>query len=314
MDTIVAVDIGGTQIRVATYSPDSEKPLQIKKIPTKTARSLPYDRVVEAISSLWPAEEQVRCISAAIPGPVDPKTGVIVSTPNIEGWKDFPLGAKLHTQFNVPVYLGNDANLAATGEWEYGAGKGHRDLLYLTVSTGIGGGVIINNQLLEGSRGMGGELGHVTVLPRGPMCSCGQRGHLEAVASGTAIARHVKKQLAKGKKSVLQGNDDLTARDIASAARSGDKLAITALARAGKFIGQALADFLVIFNPTIVIFGGGVSFSGDFLFNPMRNALKKNIMDHEYLDNLEITIASLGDDAGLLGALALARSKTKHDN
>ena len=128
------------------------------------------------------------------------------------------------------------------------------------------------------------------------------------------MSRYVKKQLAKGKKSVLQGNDDLTARDIASAARSGDKLAIAALARAGKFIGQALADFLVIFNPTIVIFGGGVSFSGDFLFDPMRKALKKNVMDHEYLDNLEITIASLGDDAGLLGALALAKSKTKHDN
>ena len=200
MDTIVAVDIGGTQIRVATFSPDSEKPLQVKKIPTKTAKSQPYDRVVEAISSLWPADEQVRCISAAIPGPVDPKTGVIVSTPNIEGWKDFPLGAKLHNQFNVPVYLGNDANLAAIGEWEYGAGKGHSDLLYLTVSTGIGGGVIINNQLLEGSRGMGGELGHVTVLPRGPMCSCGKRGHLEAVASGTAIVTLCQKTACKREK------------------------------------------------------------------------------------------------------------------
>ena len=314
METIVAVDIGGTQIRVAIFTTEGEKPLQIKKIPTKTAHSQPYDRVVEAIEGLWPADGQVACISAAIPGPVDPRTGVIVSTPNIEGWKDFPLAAKLHERFLVPVYLGNDANLAATGEWEYGAGKGHRDLLYLTISTGIGGGVIINNQLLEGSRGMGAELGHITVLPNGPLCGCGKRGHLEAVAAGPAIARYVRAQLAKGKPSLLKSGENLTAREIASAARAGDKLAISALARAGKFIGLAMADFLLIFNPTIVIFGGGVSFSGEFLFGPMRKSLKKNIMDLEYLKDLEITTAKLGDDAGLLGALALAKSKIKHDN
>lgn len=314
MDTIVAVDIGGTQIRVAIFSPDSEKPLQVKKIPTKTTKNQPYDRVVEAISALWPADGQVLCISAAIPGPVDPKTGVVISTPNIEGWKDFPLADKLHKQFKVPVYLGNDANLAAIGEWEFGAGKGHRDLLYLTISTGIGGGVITNNRLLEGSRGMAGELGHITVLPNGPMCGCGHRGHLEAVAAGPAIARYVKDQLSKGKDSILIGNENLTAREIAAAAQNGDKLAIAALGRAGKFIGHALADFLVIFNPTIVIFGGGVSFSGKYLFDPMRKALTKTVMDLEYLDNLEITIAKLGDDAGLLGALSLAKSKIKHDN
>jgi glucokinase len=314
MDTIVAVDIGGTQIRVAIFSPDSEKPLQVKKIPTKTTRSLPYDRVVEAISSIWPPDGQVFCISAAIPGPVDPNTGVVISTPNIEGWRDFPLADMLHKQFKVPVYLGNDANLAAVGEWEFGAGQGHRDILYLTISTGIGGGVITNNRLLEGSRGMGGELGHITILPNGPMCGCGHRGHLEAVAAGPAIARYVNEQLAKGKVSILKGTDILTAREIAAAAQNGDELAIKALGRAGKFIGQALADFLAIFNPTIVIFGGGVSFSGNFLFNPMRKALIKNVMNLEYLDNLEITTARLGDDAGLLGALALAKSKIKHDN
>ena len=314
METIVAVDIGGTQIRVATFSTESEKPLQVEKIPTKMAKSQPYDRVVEAIEALWPPDGQVLCISAAIPGPVDPRTGVIVSTPNIKGWKDFPLAAKLREHFHVPVYLGNDANLAAIGEWEFGAGKGHRDLIYLTVSTGIGGGVITDNHLLEGSRGMAAELGHTTVLPNGPLCGCGKRGHLESVASGPAIAKYAQDQLAKGKPSSLKGKENLTARDVALAARAGDKLAISALARAGKFIGHAMADFLVIFNPTIVIFGGGVSFSGDYLFDPMKKALKKNIMDLEYLDNLEITIAKLGDDAGLLGALALAKSKTKHDN
>jgi glucokinase len=161
---------------------------------------------------------------------------------------------------------------------------------------------------------MAGELGHITVLPNGPMCGCGHRGHLEAVAAGPAITRYVTEQLSKGKASILQGNENLTAREIAAAAQNGDELAIAALGRAGKFIGQALADFLVIFNPTIVIFGGGVSFSGKYLFDPLRKALKKTVMDLEYLDNLEITTAKLGDDAGLLGALSLAKSKIKHDN
>jgi glucokinase len=314
MNSIIAVDIGGTQIRAAIYAIDSTKPLQIKKIPTKTAKSEPYLRLVDAISSIWPADGNVQCISAAIPGPVDPATGIIASTPNIEGWKDFPLAEKLHEHFKVPVYLGNDANLAALGEWQFGAGQGHSDVLYLTVSTGIGGGVISNNRLLEGSHGMATELGHVSVLPNGPKCGCGQRGHLEAVAAGPAIVRYVVEQLSTGKNSTLKQKENLTARDVSEAARSGDALAIEALSRAGRYLGHTLADFLVIFNPSIVIFGGGVSFSGDLLFNPMREELIKSVMDHEYLEGLEITTAKLGDDAGLLGALALAISKIKHDN
>jgi len=314
MSTIIAVDIGGTQIRVATFSPDSIIPIQVKKIPTKAVKSDPYTRVVGAIESLWPENGKVSCISAAIPGPVDPHTGVIASTPNIEGWKDFPLAEKLQTHFNVPVYLGNDANLAALGEWNFGAGQNHMDLVYLTISTGIGGGIIVDNHPLEGAHGLGGELGHITVLPNGPLCGCGQRGHLEAVASGPAIVRHVKEQLARGIASSLQTGEDLTARDISTAARNGDPLAISALARAGEFIGMALADFLVIFNPTIVIFGGGVSFSGEYLFEPMQKVLKKKVMDQAYLKGLTITTAQLGDDAGLLGSLALAKSKIKHDN
>lgn len=314
MDTIVAVDIGGTQIRVAIYAFDSIKPLRIKKIPTKAAKSEPFLRLVEAIESLWAEAGNVLCIAAAIPGPVDPTSGVIASTPNIEGWKDFPLAEKLHEHFKVPVYLGNDANMAVLGEWRFGAAIGHKDVLYLTISTGIGGGVITNNRLLEGAHGMATELGHITILPNGPLCSCGQRGHLEAVSSGPAIVRYIEEQLTAGRKSSLGQNGNLTAREIAEAAQMGDALAITALSRSGKYIGQALADFLVIFNPSIVIFGGGVSFSGDLLFNPMREALNKFVMDHEYLQGLEITTAKLGDDAGLLGALALALSKIKHDN
>jgi glucokinase len=155
---------------------------------------------------------------------------------------------------------------------------------------------------------MATELGHITVLPDGPVCSCGVRGHLEAVASGPGIVKYFCEQVAAGRKSSL-GCGPLSARQISEAAQQGDELAKEAFVRAGGFIGQATADLLHIFNPSIVIFGGGVSFSGSLLFDPVRESLRRRVMDEAYLDGLEITTAKLGDDAGLLGSLAQAQIK-----
>jgi glucokinase len=209
----------------------------------------------------------------------------------------------------VPVFLENDANLAAVGEWYFGAGQGHHHLIYLTISTGIGGGVIINDQLLTGARGLGAEIGHLSILPDGPLCSCGKRGHLEAIASGTAIARYVSEQIAAGRSSSLSHESHITAKTVATAARNGDELALEAFQRAGNALGQGIADLLHIFNPSILVFGGGVSQSGDLLFAPMRRKLDELIMSQGYLENLTITKSPLGDDAGLLGTLAQARLK-----
>jgi glucokinase len=213
----------------------------------------------------------------------------------------------LQEQFKVPVAIGNDANLAALGEWRFGAGIGHHHLVYLTVSTGIGGGVIIDDQLLLGIRGLAAELGHVTVIPDGPLCSCGQRGHLEAVSSGPAIARWVEQELNQGIPSSLPVNRPITAKDVSKAASEGDELARAALARGGTFLGTAIADYLHIFNPTIVIIGGGVSRSGEAFFGPVRTAMDEHVISKKYLDNLTLTTAALGDDVGLMGALALAQ-------
>jgi glucokinase len=266
------------------------------------------------IQSIWPDEEAVEKIVVAMPGPLDPATGVIYSAPNIPGWENFPIADEIERRFGVHARIGNDANLAALGEWRFGAGKGHHHVLYLTVSTGIGGGVISDDRLLEGARGLATEVGHIKVLPDGPLCGCGQRGHLEAVAAGPAIARYVSEQLAGGAESTLRDCEKVTARDVSEAAAHGDALAIHALERAGTYIGEALADFLHLFNPSIVIFGGGVSFSGEFLLGPVRAALEKNVMDKFYLQDLVITTAALGDDAGLLGALALGLLPDKPDN
>ena len=307
MSAIIAIDIGGTQLRVAVYPLDSTIPINVQRAPSRGMEAGVFDRLTSLIDSVWP-DVPVDIICAAVPGPLNPYTGIIIETPNIPAWTNYPLAELLTKKYNVPAYIGNDANLAVMGEWLYGAGKGHHDIVYLTISTGIGGGVISGDKLIEGFRGMATELGHITVLPDGPVCSCGVRGHLEALASGPAIAKYVGEQIAAGRKSSL-GSAPLTARMISEAARQGDGLAKEAFARAGEFLGQATADFLHMFNPSIVIFGGGVSLSGNLLFDPVRDSMRRHVMDRSYLDGLELTTARLGDDAGLLGSLAQAHVK-----
>jgi len=309
MKVYVAVDIGGTHIRTATYGTASNEPIKHNRIRSYAEKPGTYDRLVQAIETIWPDEHQVVTIGMASPGPLDPHTGVILSTPNIPEWVNFPITEKLSEHFGVPVYLDNDANLAALGEWKFGAGIGHHDLLYLTISTGIGGGVIINDRLLHGYHGLAAELGHVTVLAGGPVCSCGFKGHIEALASGPSIVGYVADKLEAGSTSELRGVDPLNAQEVADAARRGDALAISAFARAGHYLGIAVASFLHVFDPSIVIFGGGVSQSGPLLFEPFEESLHKHVIHPRYLENLVITTATLGDDAGLLGALALAHVK-----
>ena len=306
MDMIIAVDIGGTQIRVAVYPEGEHRPIKQKRIPTRIADEQPLDRVIGLIAELWPVNDRVCAIGLAVPGWINHNLGVVYVAPNIPGWEKLPLGPIISERFGVPVKLGNDANLAALGEWRFGAGKGHHDLIYMTVSTGIGGGVILDDRLLLGANGLATELGHVTILPDGPMCGCGHRGHLEALGSGTAIAKYVAEQLAQGVPSSLAQIPNPRGRDISMAAEQGDPLAKAALTRAGSYIGLGLANYLHIFNPSIVIIGGGVSRSGPLLFEPMRAALAEHVLSPEYLQGLMITTAALGDDAGLMGALAYA--------
>lgn len=180
-------------------------------------------------------------------------------------------------------------------------------MLYLTISTGIGSGVIVRDKLLLGAHGLAGELGHVTVMMNGPLCGCGQAGHLEALASGTAMLRWVEEQLSRGTPSSLQQDQPLTGKMITLAAELGDELAIQALSRSGTYVGIALASILHIFNPSAVVIGGGVSQSGEFLMDPLRRALEKHVMAPKYLENLTVSRALFGDEAGLIGALSLAR-------
>ncbi len=309
MSLTVAVDIGGTHIRVAVYEPDSIIPIAHERTRSLATEPGVYNRLEKAVEAVWP-NEQVKAIGMASPGPLDPHTGTILATPNIPEWKNFPVAPKLSQHFGVPTYLDNDANMAGLAEWQYGAGKGHQNVVYLTISTGIGGGVISHGCLLQGFRGMGAELGHMIIDPEGPLCGCGKRGHVESFCSGPSIARFVKEQISAGTKSTLQTQPNLAPAQIAEAARAGDALAIAAFERAGHYLGIAVANYLAIFDPSILIFGGGVSQAGELLFKPFEASLRKNVFHPHYLDDLVITKAALGDDAGLLGALALARMKS----
>jgi glucokinase len=310
MPTIVAVDIGGTQMRASAYTQDQLNPILQKKTPTLASKPGGLERLFQVIEEVWPSDGQVAAIGIGSPGPLDPHTGFLLAPPNNPEWHNFPLAPKVQERFGVKTYLDNDGNLAGLGEYRYGAGKGHHNVLYITVSTGIGAGVVIEDRLLQGYHGLAAELGHVIIDPDGPPCSCGFNGHLESFSSGPAIVKYTLGELDSGAKSILKRNDSLNPREIAEAASKGDELAIRAYQRAGDYLGIGVASFLHAFDPSIVIFGGGVSQAGSLLFDSFEESLRKRVFHPRYLEGLVITQAQLGDDAGLLGARALAEMKS----
>jgi glucokinase len=312
MKWIIAVDIGGTQMRAASYAEEGIDPIKHKRIPTRASEPGGLERLFQIIRDVWPEKENVKAIGLGSPGPLDPHTGILLAPPNNPEWHNFALTREISDHFGVNAFLDNDANLACLAEYRYGAGKGHHDVLFITVSTGIGGGVIIGDKLLQGFHGLAAELGHSIIDPDGPPCSCGFKGHLESFASGPAIVKFVLEEIQAGTKTKLIGRKDLSARDIANAAAAGDELATRAYQRAGKYLGIGVASFLHTFDPSIVIFGGGVSQVGPLLFDPFHASLKERVFHPRYLEDLVITTAALGDDAGLLGARALAVMKLEN--
>ena len=315
MIPVIAVDFGGTHTRAAFFPADRINPSQQTKIKTNAEEGSDavIDRIEGAIKAVIPPKKGGLRIGIAAPGPLDPFNGIILSTPNLPGWDDVPLVDEISNRFDCPVVLNNDANLAALGEWKHGAGRGVNDLIYLTISTGIGGGVITQGQLLLGAQGLAGELGHMTVVQDGPHCGCGQLGHIEAIASGTSIARTTRERLLAGERSVLSemvgDYADLDTVIIGQAASQGDRLASSVIEKAGIAIGSHLASLVHAFNPARIIIGGGLSQLGDLLFSPIRQALREEIIHPAYLQNLDVKSAELGDNAGIIGAMVLARQE-----
>lgn len=313
MPAIVAIDLGGTSTRAAFYA-SAEPPAQAQhKFPTPSERGpdAVLDRIAQAIEAVLPPKTRPDRIGVGAPGPLDPYRGIILDTPNLAGMLNMPLRDRIAERFACPVALGNDANLAALGELRYGAGRGASHLLYLTIGTGIGGGVIVDGRQLLGKRGLAAELGHMQVHTGGERCGCGQIGHLEAIASGPAIARAARQRLLSGEPSSMSRlpgcPDSITTNDIGRAALQGDPLARSVLEEAGRAIGRHLASLVHAFDPEVIVLGGGVSLIGPLFFEPIERAMRLHVMHPAYLDGLRLVPAELGDEAGLIGAMILAR-------
>ena len=315
---IIAVDLGGTQIRAALCQPDGQI---LRRIARPTLANEGLEPVLERIGTAIaeaaegiPAEE-ISAIGIGAPGPTNPTTGILLEAPNLPGWRQVPLRTFISERFGRPTFLGNDANLAGLAEATFGAARGVRDVIYLTISTGIGSGIIVDGRLLLGANGLAAEAGHTILKPGGARCGCGRRGCLETLAAGPAIARDVIMRIKAGKKSRIAkmvGGDlaQVDARVVSEAAQAGDKLAINAFRRAGHHLGLGIVNLLHLFNPRMVVLGGSATKAGPLLFDPMWETIQDAAIPH-YLNGFAIVPAALGDDVGLLGAVALAVAELK---
>ena len=308
---VLAVDLGGTNIRAAVVSPDGE--LTYRQQVLTRAGDGPA-AVIGRITGLMTAVAEAGALppgapaGVAAPGPINPRTGVVHFTPNLPDWHDVPLGEMLTEQTGRRVRLGNDGNCAALGEARFGVGMGTRDLVYLALGTGVGAGVVSDSHLIEGAQGLGAELGHVVVALDGPRCTCGSIGCLEAFAAGWAIARDatVVATTTDGRGiRVAAGDGPITAGVVAKAAAAGDPAAAAILNRAGRALGAAIGAFINIFNPELVVIGGGVATLGELLLEPARAAIPSHCFPAQR-EGLRLEWSRLGDDTALFGAAALA--------
>ncbi|MDR7555621.1 MAG: ROK family protein [Armatimonadota bacterium] len=310
----LGVDLGGTKILTAVVDETGQVAARVRAPTPQTGPAAVVEAIAataqQALEAAGLPRGAVRAAGVGAPGPADPVTGTVFSPPNLPGWGDVPLADLLRARLEVPVAVENDANAAALGEHWVGAGRGVDDLLYITVGTGIGGGLILRGQLYTGTSGCAGEVGHMVIVPDGPRCACGRQGCLEAVASGPAIARAARAALEAGRPSVLSAvaAEELDAHAVARAAVEGDPLAREVFARAARYLGLAVANLVNLLNPAMVIIGGGVARAGDLLLAPVRR-----IVDAEAFARpaaaVRIVPAALGADAGALGAVAAARQR-----
>ena len=310
---IVGVDLGGTKIRTALATLDGEVRAEVE-VPTNAQAG--YTRVLERIAeTVEELRRQVGLttkplrVGLGAPGPLDPVRGIVHVAPNL-GWRNVSLVSDLAKLTGVPVFLENDANLAAIGEFTYGAGKGTRDMIYLTVSTGIGGGLILGGRLYRGAGYGAGEIGHITLLPDGPLCSCGNRGCLEALASGTAIAREARELIGKGGgQSILAlaggAEDAVTAKTVARAAYQGDAEAKALFDKAARWLGVGIAAAANLLNPAVVVLGGGVMKSAALFWGRLEEEVAARVLPGTR-EVLRLKRAELGKRSGVLGAVAFA--------
>ncbi len=308
----LGLDIGGTKLAAGVVTVAGEvlswltAPTRVDEGPTAViARQVALGR--DAVLAAGVSWNEVAFVGIGCGGPLDPETGVIQSPPNLAGWNDVPLADIVASELGRPTVVENDATAAALAEWQLGAGRSRavRHMVYLTISTGIGGGLVLDGRLYRGAAGNAGELGHLTVDRLGRACGCGRRGCLEAYASGTNIAVRAREALAAGRPSSLAALPTVTARDVAEAADAGDPLAGEVWAETTAILGSAMANILDVFNPELIVLGGGVTRAGEQLLRPVREQGLAMAMGPAARTG-DIVLAELGEELGVIGAAAIA--------
>jgi glucokinase len=307
----IGIDIGGTKIAGALVDADGQivKELRVPS-PAQDSEAL-VDAVVGLIEELS-KDQQVLGVGVAAAGFIDAEQSNIIYAPNIN-WRNEPFKARLEAKLDIPVIIENDANAAGWAEYRYGAGKGYKHMVMLTIGTGVGGAVITDSKMLRGGFGIAGELGHLRIVPDGLPCGCGQKGCLESYGSGTALLKAAKALAESGDPSgsrlreLEAASGQLSGQEVYQAILESDPGSLRLLAELGDWLGQGIASLVAVLDPQIVVIGGGVSAAGDLLLNPIREAYQRHLPARGFRPELVIVGAEFVNDAGVVGAADLAR-------
>jgi len=315
MPLVLGVDLGGTKILTAVV--DSQGKLLSRDHSVTPAARGP-EAVIQAIvesaersvTQAGMEASELAAVGIGAPGLSNPETGILFTSPNLPGWQDVPLRDIIEQRLGRKTFLINDANAAALGELYFGAAIGARNFVYVTISTGIGGGIVVDGQIYRGVTGTAGEVGHMTIADDGPLCNCGNKGCWEMLASGTALARYAKERIRQGASTTIldytNGEiEKVTAETVQKAAQAGDNLANELILNTAYYIGVGLASLINIFNPELIVIGGGLSNMGDMLLEPAYEVAKGRAFGESYRAVRFVT-ALLGRNSGVLGVAAHA--------
>lgn len=312
MATSIGIDVGGTKIAAGRVDDDGTLTARARRSTPAQSPDEIAAAIVDLIGELTTPD--VTAVGVACAGHIDRAGTTVLFSPNL-AWRDEPLKERIAKHVDLPVFIENDANAAAYGEFVHGAGQALRDMVMITVGTGVGGGIVSGGQLVRGAFGIGGEIGHMVVVPGGRLCGCGNRGCLETYASGTALTRDARELVRSGAQfsarlsTLCSGDADrLTGSMITSAAVEGDTASIDLLAQIGNCMGEAAASMASLLDPEGFVIGGGVADAGDLLIEPMRAAFGRSLTGRGYRPVADFIQAQLGNDAGVIGAAALALS------
>jgi len=302
-DLLLAFDFGGTKLtaaltRLSHSVPGQQGWLDVRRVFSPEGGDAQFDmETMIKLGAELLAGRQATAVGVSFGGLVDYETGTVRLSHHVPGWENIPLQALLAAEFSAPIRIDNDANVAALGEHRFGAGQGHDSLMYITVSTGVGGGWVLSGKPWRGHAGMAGEIGHTVVDPSGPLCLCGKRGCVERLASGPYMAQDWAEEQGSGGARELA-----TGKDVAEMAAKGDEAARRILLRGARALGVGIGNAANLINPQLFVLGGGVTKSGDLWWDAVRQSAHETALPEVHF---EIVPASLGDDAPLWGAIAL---------